>query len=53
MSENVAAAHADLGGNNASADHPAHRRDGARHRPGGVGGPVGLIGGLVGGLFGR
>jgi hypothetical protein len=53
MAENVSAAHADLGSDNASADHPAHRRDGSRHRPGGGGGPVGLIGGLVGGLFGR
>ena len=49
MAENVAAAHADLAGG----DHPAHHRDGPRHRPGRVGGPVGLIGGLVGGLFGR
>jgi peptidoglycan hydrolase-like protein with peptidoglycan-binding domain len=51
MAENVVAAHADLGGGNASGDRPAHHRDGARHRNGG--GPVGLIGGLVGGLFGR
>ena len=51
MAENVAAAHADSGGDNASGDRPAHHRDGARHRNGG--GPVGLIGGLVGGLFGR
>ena len=52
MAENVAAAHADLGSSEASSDHPAHRHDGARHRPGG-GGPIGVIGGLVGGLFGR
>jgi len=36
-------------------DHPARRGGGGahRHRGGGVGGPVGLIGGVVGGLFGR
>jgi hypothetical protein len=51
MAGNVAAAHADSNGDNASADHPAQRRSGARHRPGG--GPIGVIGGLVGGLFGR
>jgi peptidoglycan hydrolase-like protein with peptidoglycan-binding domain len=37
-----------------SSDKSDRRRGGARrHRSGGVGGPVGLIGGVVGGLFGR
>jgi peptidoglycan hydrolase-like protein with peptidoglycan-binding domain len=49
LAESVAAAHASTG-DETDNDRPPHAR---RHRVGGGGGPVGLIGGVVGGLFGR
>ena len=50
LTESVSTAQASY----SSSDKSDRRRGGARrHRSGGVGGPVGVIGGVVGGLFGR
>jgi peptidoglycan hydrolase-like protein with peptidoglycan-binding domain len=50
LTESVSTAQASL----SSSDKSDRRRGGARrHRSGGIGGPVGMIGGVVGGLFGR
>ena len=45
LTESVSTAQASLGGND--------KRGARRHRSGGPGGPIGVIGGVVGGLFGR
>jgi peptidoglycan hydrolase-like protein with peptidoglycan-binding domain len=50
LTESVSTAQASY----SSSDKSDRRRGGARrHRSGGIGGPVGVIGGVVGGLFGR
>ena len=45
VTESVSTAQASISGSD--------KRGARRHRSGGVGGPVGVIGGVVGGLFGR